>query len=74
MYTTRNSTKQGEQDVSVFYYTKADWKDLEKHINENPIQPYRFSNVKMMVDLWYDPFYESFHTNIPMKTKHRRLP
>ena len=71
-YTTCKGTKQGKRNFSIFSYTIADWQDLKKHINEIPFQTYRFSNVNLLVDQFYDWLYEIFWAHIPMKTKHRR--
>ena len=70
--TTRKGTKLGTRRFSIFSYTIAEWQDLMKHINELPVQTYRFSNVNLLVDLLYDWLYEIFWAQIPMKTKHRR--
>ena len=41
-----NDTNQGERELSIFSYTKADLQDMEKHTKENPFQTYCFSKIK----------------------------
>ena len=38
---------------------------------QNPSLPYCFSNVDVVVDLWYDWLHKTLEKHIPKKTKHR---
>ena len=60
-----------KRDFPAFSLKQGDWQGLEKYLATNPFAPYCFSNVNLMVDLWYDWLYQAFEKIVPKKTKHR---
>ena len=60
-----------ENDFSRFVFEKADWKQNNNFVKQNPFKPYSLSNVDLMLDLWYEWLYKILIDHIPIKTKHR---
>ena len=60
-----------KRDFSIFSYNEADCKHIEAQIEAHPFLLYCYTNVDVMVDLWYEWLFNIFEENIPMKTKHR---
>ena len=45
-------------DKPLFSSSKADWKGIEIKIHQKPLNPYCYSNVDVVVDLWYNNLYK----------------
>ena len=58
-----------QADFSIFSYSKTDWNHIEAQIEAHLFLPYCYSNVHVIVDLWYEWLFNIFEENIPKKTK-----
>ena len=66
----RSSVKRSECDFYFLSFDKGDWKALEESIIECPFQPYRFSDVNVVLELWYEWLFKLISSAFPRKTKH----
>ena len=60
-----------KEDFSLFLFEKANWNEIGLYIVQNPFKPFCFSNVDVVVDLWYDWLHKILEEHISKKTKHR---
>ena len=58
-------------DFGIFAYKKANWEEVNEFIRQHPLQPFCLSNVKLMLDHWYEWLYEILQDLLPITTKHR---
>ena len=66
----KSSVKRSERDFSFLSFDKGDWKALEESIIECPFQPYCFSDVNVVLELWYEWLFKLISSAFPRKTKH----
>ena len=62
-----------KEDFSIFSFEKANWNEIGLYIVQNLFLPYCFSNVDVVVDLWYGWLLKILEKHIPKKTKHRMI-
>ena len=60
-----------KEDFSLFLFEKANWNEIGLYIVQNPFKTFCFSNVDVVVDLWYDWLHKILEEHISKKTKHR---
>ena len=54
-----------------FSFSKPNSGEINQYINENLFNPYWYSNVDLMTELWYTWLLNIIEKHIPRKTKHR---
>ena len=54
-----------------FSFSKANWDEINPYINKNPFNPYCYSNVDLMTELWYTWLLNIIEKHIPRNTKFR---
>ena len=62
---------QSETKQHKFAFNKADRKELNNYILENPFKPYCFSNIDELVKQWYTWLDDVLTKNVPKTTLHR---
>ena len=54
-----------------FSFSKANWDEINPYINKIPFNPYCYTNVDLMTELWYTWLLNIIEKHIPRKTKNR---
>ena len=62
---------QSETKQHKFAFNKADWKELNNYILENPFKPYCYSNIDELVKQWYTWLDDVLTKSVPKTTQHR---
>ena len=62
---------QSETKQHKFAFSKADRKELNNYILENPFEPYCYSNIDELVKQWYTWLDDVLTKNVPKTTLHR---
>ena len=65
-------TFQEQAPEHTLSFCKCDFEKLKNLIIENPFKPYCYSDINVMVELWYDWFLALIKECTPIRSQHRR--